>query len=79
MGSECIGCKSYKNETYCLYGIVHNVKDTDGCPCKRCLVKGICSNNLCDDFIEYKLLSREVKGFEVVLREFNEKGVSYWY
>lgn len=73
--SECEGCRSY--EGYCKFGIIQNIAKTNGCPCRTCLVKGIC-NDLCDDFMDYKLLSRSIKNFDAVLREFNQRGKTYY-
>jgi len=75
MSNECEGCRSY-TQTYCSYGLIHNISNTNGCPCKTCLVKGVCVS-ICEEFINYKLLSREIKDFDSVLRDFNKMGVDY--
>jgi len=75
ISKECEGCRS-NGGTYCKLGIVPCITGTKGCPCRNCLVKAMCSH-LCDDFLDYKCESRNVKDFDTVLREFDHRGVSY--
>jgi len=55
MSGECKGCHLYYgkkgNPSKCLVRALPYV-DVDECPCRICLVKGIC-NDTCEDFSEY--------------------------
>lgn len=75
--SECKGCKTYDEKGYCRFGVIQNIENTDGCPCRTCLIKVIC-NNLCDEFINYKRSSREIHDLRHVLKEFDQKGFSFF-
>ena len=66
MSSECEGCMTYTGH-HCGIGIIPDLPDTDGCPCKICLVKAICHRNVCAEFVKYRLLSRRVKSYRQVV------------
>ena len=52
---ECVGCfeyKTIKTKLYCIF-ITYNIQDK--CPCRLCLIKGMCQV-ACEDynkFVEY--------------------------
>lgn len=77
MESECKGCKSYDEKEYCRFGIIQNIENTKGCPCRTCLIKVVC-NDLCDEFLEYKRLSRDIYSLGHVMKEFDQKGFSFF-
>jgi len=71
MSKECKGCFDYVDEDdYCDNGIISHLEGTDGCPCRTCLVKSMCTNDACLAYIDYRLLSRRVKSFGEYMDDF---------
>lgn len=51
---ECRGCMMFEKENKeCEIRVIPYMPKVGHCPCKTCLVKGMCQNE-CTDFIQYK-------------------------
>jgi len=60
MEIECRGCSVYHGEasqSKCLVQISRGKADLKDCPCRICLVKGICSDP-CQDFVDFLKTSK---------------------
>ena len=63
MENECKGCRTYDAnfEDGCTLGFRPRISETEECPCRKCLIKSMCSN-VCDELITY--LRKNKKGQE---------------
>lgn len=73
MANECEGCLSYLDnaysEKYCNVGIIPHIEGTEGCPCRTCLVKMMCSHHVCVEFIKYRYISRRKRSYREVKKD----------
>lgn len=52
MENECIGCSTYsESHSTCINRFDPNISPS-GCPCRVCLIKGICFNE-CEEYLIY--------------------------
>lgn len=72
MASECKGCAAYSG-VFCQVGIIPHIKNTDGCPCRKCLVKSMCRSEICEKYTRYRNLSRSKRCFHEVMHDFSIK------
>lgn len=67
MDNGCRGCVIYAGETYkpkptsktCPIGIIKAISETEECPCRKCLVKVMCTG-VCVEFKKYVNTSRRI-------------------
>jgi len=77
MSSECKGCTCYEVD-FCVVGIIPHLEGTDGCPCRTCLVKSMCSDDTCLAYVKYRILSRDKRSFRQVLKDLKNEEFSYY-
>ena len=52
--NKCRGCKMFDKENdECEIKVIPYMSEVGHCPCKTCLIKGMCENE-CETFIQYK-------------------------
>lgn len=75
--NDCKGCMTYTGY-HCGIGIIPDLPDTDGCPCRKCLVKGICHHSTCVEFIKYRVMSRQVRSYRQIVDD-TVDGIMSWH